>query len=125
MTTHPTDQDQPEQVVVVLEGESARDADAVFTSLGGAFGSDRAAGDIPEETGGERPTLWSATFDVSDRRGKASPVPLRAPVTLTAQGGYRAVDQVRAALTDVYAVRVSGTASGDQEQELQLRIEEK
>ncbi|MEV0848076.1 hypothetical protein AB0J21_19735 [Streptomyces sp. NPDC049954] len=124
MTTHTTDQDQPNQVVVELEGDSARDADAVLTALGGAFGSDRAPGDVPEDTEG-RPTVWSATFDVSDERGKAAPVPLTGPVTLTAQGGYHAVGRLREALADVFAVHVTGTASGDQEQELQLRLEGK
>ncbi|OON78032.1 hypothetical protein [Streptomyces tsukubensis] len=113
------------QVVVELSGSSEGDADAVFTALGGAFGSDRGAGDVPEEEPSKRPTVWTATFDVSDKRGKASPVHLEGSVSLSAQGGYAAVDQLKDALAPVFDVHVVGTSSGDQEQELQLRLENK
>ncbi|EDY43464.1 hypothetical protein [Streptomyces sp. SPB074] len=116
------DQDQSAQVVVELQGCSARDADAVLTALAGAFGTDRAASDTPSETPGERPTVWSATFDTSDRRGHTSPVRIAAALDLTAQGGYHAVSDLREALGEVYAVEVLGSASGDQEKEIQLRL---
>ncbi|ASY36341.1 MULTISPECIES: hypothetical protein [unclassified Streptomyces] len=116
------DQDQSAQVVVELQGCSARDADAVLTALAGAFGTDRAASDTPSETPGERPTVWSATFDTSDRRGRTSPVRIDAALDLTAQGGYHAVTDLQEALDEVYAVEVLGSASGDQEKEIQLRL---
>ncbi|MFJ3230827.1 hypothetical protein [Streptomyces sp. NPDC086787] len=46
------------------------------------------------------------------------------PVSLTAtlQGGYVAVDQVCDALRAAFAVDERGTASGDQEKEVDLRL---
>ncbi|GAA1189867.1 hypothetical protein GCM10009654_54220 [Streptomyces hebeiensis] len=111
------------EVVVALSGGATEDARAVFGVLGSAFASDRAADDVPQELPGERPTVWTATFDVADLRSRPGPVRLTAPVTADVQGGYRAVDSLREALSTAFTVRVVGTASGDQEEEVQLRLE--
>jgi hypothetical protein len=122
-----TAQDQPAdpsaQVAVVLDGCAKEDARTVFDSLRASFSSDRAADDQPEDAEGGRPTVWTATFDVSRTLGLATPARLTEPVTVTAQGGYRAVDRLREGLAESFAVRVVGTAAGDQEQEAQLRLE--
>ncbi|MFI5756256.1 hypothetical protein [Streptomyces sp. NPDC051569] len=109
--------------MVALSGRVKEDARAVFGALGTAFASDRAADDIPQDVAGNRPTVWTATFDVSDAHTKPGPANLTQPVTVTLHGGYQAVDSLRKALTSAFAVRVVGTASGDQEEEVQLRLE--
>jgi hypothetical protein len=43
-------------------------------------------------------------------------------VTATFQGGYWAVDRLRAGLDSVFTVEDVGSTSGDQEQEVQLRL---
>ncbi|BBA95872.1 hypothetical protein RVR_910 [Actinacidiphila reveromycinica] len=122
-----TAQDQPldpsAQVAVVLDGCDQEDARAVLAALQASFPSDRAEDDRPEETEGGHPTVWTATFDVSRTLGLADPGRLSAPVTVTAQGGYRAVDRLREGLAEAFAVRVVGTAAGDQEQEAKLRLD--
>ncbi|MFD5032285.1 hypothetical protein ACFVWX_07685 [Streptomyces sp. NPDC058220] len=116
--------DHPDaQVAVAFSGQVGEDAHAVFSVLRTAFASDRAADDVPQDMPGKRPTVWTATFDVSDVRTEPGPARLSAPVTLSLQGGYTAVDTVRKTLASAFAVRVLGTASGDQEEEVQLRLE--
>ncbi|MFJ2114731.1 MULTISPECIES: hypothetical protein [unclassified Streptomyces] len=116
--------DRPTDEVVVAIGDGAKeDAHAVFGALRTAFGCDRAAEDVPMEVPGKRPTVWIATFDASDVRDEPTPARLTAPVVVTLQGGYAAVESMRRSLTSAFAVRVVGTASGDQEEEIQLRLE--
>ncbi|MFJ4922782.1 hypothetical protein [Streptomyces sp. NPDC088725] len=116
--------DQPaSQVEVSLSGKAKEDAHAVFGALNTAFASDRAADDAPQDIPGERPTVWTSTFDVSDVRSKPRPTRLTESVTATLQGGYTAVNSLHQALSSAFAVRVVGTASGDQEEEVQLRLE--
>ncbi|MER5897930.1 hypothetical protein [Streptomyces sp. NPDC001876] len=110
-------------VVVAVTGCAKEDARTVFDVLRRAFVSDRAAGDTPEEASTTRPTVWMATVDVSEELAGARPTQLSAPVTVEAQGGYWAVDRLRQHLADTFAVRVVGTAAGDQEQEIRLRLE--
>ncbi|WP_432150221.1 hypothetical protein [Streptomyces sp. bgisy029] len=112
-----------EEVLVSLSRCDLADARSVFGVLGSAFDSDRDAGDEPEATSGPRPTVWVTTVDVSEPKAAAEPVTLSAPVTVDAQGGYWAVDRLRTHLTGAFAVRVVGTAAGDQEQEVRLRLE--
>lgn len=116
---HSTDTD----VTVELSGCEAEDAQAVFGALRTAFASDRASDDRPQEVTGARPTVWSATFDVSEIREKAGPTRLIRPVTADIQGGYWAVARLQESLTGAFAVEVLGTAAGDQEQEAQLRLD--
>ncbi len=112
-----------QEVLVSLSRCDLADARSVFGVLGSAFDSDRDAGDEPEATSGPCPTVWVTTVDVSEPKAAAHPVTLTAPVTVDAQGGYRAVDRLREHLTGAFAVRVVGTAAGDQEQEVRLRLE--
>lgn len=117
------DHQESGDVVVEMTGCPAQDARTVFDVLRRSFVSDRSAGDDPEETSTTRPTVWTATVDVSEIRDGAEPAQLSGPVTVEAQGGYWAVDRLRRRLEDSFAVKIVGTASGDQEQEVRLRLE--
>ncbi|MYS23435.1 hypothetical protein GTW78_25585 [Streptomyces sp. SID4948] len=111
------------QVAVTLDGCAKEDARAVLTALSTSFPSDRSADDLPDDDETGRPTIWTATYDVSQTLALPGPARLSEPVTVTAQGGYRAVDRLRESLAEAFAVRVVGTAAGDQEQEAQLRLD--
>jgi hypothetical protein len=117
-----TQQPPAEEVAVELTGSGTRDAHAVFSVLNEAYASDRDAGDVPQDTPGAGPTVWCATFDASHVRAVPAPVPLTAPVTATLQGGYHAVDSLRTTLASAFDVRMVGSASGDQEQEVHLEL---
>ncbi len=121
-----TDEQQPgTQVMMEVSGCHESDAQAVFEALRTVFPSDRAADDTPHQASADHPTIWAATFDVGTRKGTARPPRLAAPVTLDVAGGYHAVDLLRSALSAAFAVQIVGTASGDQENEVQLRLENK
>ncbi|MGD3108171.1 hypothetical protein [Streptomyces sp. YGL11-2] len=109
--------------MVELEGCTAEDAHAVFSALRTSFACDRAADDVPAELAGPGATVWTSTFDVSERRAEAGPRRLKGPVVVSLQGGYWAVDQLCNALRTAFVVRVLGTAAGDQEKEVELRLE--
>ncbi|MEE1740434.1 hypothetical protein [Streptomyces sp. BE147] len=111
------------EVVVALTGCSTQDARTVFDVLRRSFDSDRPESDSPRQAEGPRPTVWMATVDVSEARAAAEPARLSAPVMVDAQGGYWAVERLRQQLTGAFAVRVVGTAAGDQEEEVRLRLE--
>ncbi|MEW2544281.1 hypothetical protein AB0910_00640 [Streptomyces sp. NPDC047002] len=111
------------EVAVELTGPAPEDAQAVFGVLHSAYASDRDRDDAPSGAGAEgRTTVWTATFDTAAPHGDARPVALGAPVTAVLQGGPQAVDGVRSTLESAFAVRIVGTSSGDQEQEVQLRL---
>ncbi|WP_326696069.1 hypothetical protein OG909_01265 [Streptomyces sp. NBC_01754] len=110
-------------VVVEVTGCPKEDARTVFDVLRRSFVSDRPADDPPEDASAVRPTVWTATVDVTEAEESAAPPRLSGPVTVEAQGGYWAVDRLRRHLADTFTVRVVGTASGDQEQEVRLRLE--
>lgn len=110
-------------VVVAVSGCAKEDARTVFDVLRRTFLSDRPESDTPKDASRTRPTVWVATVDVSEARAAAGPERLSAPVMLDAQGGYWAVDQLRRHLAGAFTVRVIGTAAGDQEQEIRLRLE--
>ncbi|KDQ65450.1 hypothetical protein ACFYPK_10820 [Streptomyces halstedii] len=120
---HAQEHQESGDVVVEVTGCPKEDARAVFDVLRRSFLSDRPAGDTPEEESEVRPTVWTATVDVSEIHGGAVPARLSGPVTVEAQGGYWAVDRLRRSLADTFTVRVVGTASGDQEEEVRLRLE--
>lgn len=111
------------EVVVAVTGCPKEDARTVFDVLRRSFASDRPAGDAPQEASDTRPTVWTATVDVTETRTGSGPARLSTPVTVEAQGGYWAVDRLRKHLTEAFTVRLVGTAAGDQEQEVRLVLE--
>ncbi len=69
--------------------------------------------------------MWTAEFEPTQEWIPTDPLPLEGSVSATIQGGYVAVDQLREALNVTFAVDERGTASGDQEQEVDLRLTSK
>lgn len=118
-----TAQDESAQVAVTFDGCAKEDVQIVLVALNTSFPSDRKPEDTPEDSADGRPMVWSATFDVSRTLGLPGPARLGEPLTVTAQGGYRAVDRLRESLSEAFTVRVVGTAAGDQEQEARFRLE--
>lgn len=119
-----SDAQQPgTEVLVEVSGCPEADAQAVFKTLCASFASDRATDDTPHRVLADHPTVWAATLDTSARTGTPRPPRLTAPVTLDVQGGYHAVDLLRTGLSSTFAVHLVGAASGDQENEVQLRLE--
>ncbi|WAX81475.1 hypothetical protein [Streptomyces sp. KMM 9044] len=117
----------PESVSVELSGCDRHDVQIVFDALGAYFTSDRRSDDIPEEFSDTRPTVWLGTFDVADpHEGGArpgGPVRLASSVDADVHGGYWAIDRFRATLDDLFTVHDLSTVSGDQEEELHVRLE--
>lgn len=113
------------EVSVVLSGCAKGDAGTVFDVLRAAFATDRASVDVPQDVTGKRPTAWVATVDVAEKRVVSGSVELGAPVTVDVQGGYWAVERLRQGLAGAFAVRVVGAVSGDQEEEVRLRLASK
>ncbi|CAG7655770.1 hypothetical protein [Actinacidiphila bryophytorum] len=124
MSTAPQQPAEPAaQVTVTLDSCAKEDAGTVLDALHTSFAGDRADTGAPSDAPGAGPTVWTATFDVSRTLAlPGGPAPLGSPVTLTAQGGYHAVDRIREALSESFKVTVTGTASGDQEQEATFRL---
>ncbi|MGW0787826.1 hypothetical protein ACWD04_06140 [Streptomyces sp. NPDC002911] len=110
-------------VVVAVTGCPKEDARTVFEVLRRSFVSDRPASDTPEDASDTRPTVWTATVDVTEVKTGPGPAQLSVPVMVEAQGGYWAVDRLRKHLAEAFTVRLVGTAAGDQEQEIRLRLE--
>ena len=124
MSTAPDQPAEPSaQVAVTFDKCAKEDAAAVLGTLHSSFPSDRSPDDLPQDSADGSPMVWSATFDVSQTLGLPGPGRLSTPVTLTAQGGYRAVDRLRESLAEAFHVKVIGTAAGDQEQEARLRLD--
>ncbi|WP_326665743.1 hypothetical protein [Streptomyces sp. NBC_00385] len=113
------------EVSVVVSGCGKDDARTVFDVLRAAFVTDRASVDVPHDVDGKRPTAWVVTVDVAEARVVSGSVRLGEPVTVDAQGGYWAVDRLRQGLAGAFAVQVVGTVSGDQEEEVRLRLRNK
>jgi hypothetical protein len=114
------------QVQVVLSDCSATDAGHLFTELCRHFDSDRGADSAPHDTEGARPTMWTGTFDTS--APAATPdaphaPPLSGPVRAELQGEPKAVTRLREALEETFSVHELGSASGDQEIEVELRLD--
>ncbi|MCX4817672.1 hypothetical protein ACUXZZ_02055 [Streptomyces graminifolii] len=110
---------------VSLTGASKEDAATVFGVLRTAFPTDRPFDDVPQEQPGDRTAVWTAEFEPTQEWIPTDPLPLEGSVSATIQGGYVAVDQLREALNVTFAVDERGTASGDQEQEVDLRLTSK
>jgi hypothetical protein len=116
------------QVEVVVSDCSAVDAGTLFAQLCRRFGSDRAAEDAPHEAHRSRPTMWTGTYDTSAPPGPAgrtpaTPPPLSGSVKAELQGEPRAVERLRHALDEMYAVHQLGMVAGDQEVDVELRLE--
>ncbi|MGW0859915.1 hypothetical protein [Streptomyces sp. NPDC002690] len=109
-------------VLVSLSECTTDDASTVFEVLRRSFTSDRSAAAAPSDTSTPRPTVWSATVDVSTKKDSPGSASLSGPVTLDAQGGYWAVDRLKGHLGEVFSVEDVGTAAGDQEEEVRLRL---
>ncbi|MFF4902918.1 hypothetical protein [Streptomyces sp. NPDC001068] len=107
---------------VSLTAASEEDAAAVFGVLRTVFSTDRSTHDVPEEQPGDRSTVWSAEFEPTQEWSPPAPVPLEGAVSATLQGDHLAVGQLFEALSSAFAVHRSGAASGDQEQEVDLRL---
>jgi hypothetical protein len=132
MTTSPL---AASQVHVVLSDCSAADAGSLFAALCSRFSSDRCAEDAPHESKEHRPTMWAGTFDTSGADdasasggatdGSVPPAGLSAPVTADVQGSPLAVKRVQEVLGEVFTVHELGEDAGDQEVQLQLRLEDK
>ncbi|MEU1329205.1 hypothetical protein [Streptomyces sp. NPDC005865] len=108
-------------VQVVLGECSVADADTVFTVLRAHFPSDRGT-DAPRQTEDPGPAVWTGGF-LADRSPDHVPGTLLAgPVTADLHGGPVAVARLREALEAAFVVATVGTASGDQEVDVQLRL---
>lgn len=115
-------QDFPEDLVqVVLDTCSASDADTVLRTLSTRFTAEH-GGETPRQDTSARPDTWTGTFLVSRGAALAADTSLTGPVTMELQGTPVAVDRLRGALASAFAVQVSGSSSGDQEVDLQLRV---
>ncbi|MFE4823255.1 hypothetical protein ACFRFU_43985 [Streptomyces sp. NPDC056704] len=112
-------------VTVSLTGASKQDAASVFDVLRTAFPTDRPSDPAPQEQPGDRPVVWTAEFEPTQERIPTGPPPLEGSLTATLQGGYVAVDQLCEALRAAFAVHEQGTASGDQEKEVDLQLRRK
>ncbi|MFE2531474.1 hypothetical protein [Streptomyces sp. NPDC059371] len=108
-------------VTVSLTGTSREDAASVIDVLRTAFPTDRPL-DVPEDPPGSRPAVWTAEIAPADDRIPTGPTPLEGPVSATLQGGCLAVDLLREALNGAFAVQERGTASGDRQKEVDLRL---
>ncbi|MFE0425778.1 hypothetical protein [Streptomyces sp. NPDC058953] len=113
---------QTEPVVVSISGCAKEDAHAVFEALRHSYDCDRGAGDRPDYVSAGHPTVWTATFDAATARDPAGPVPLTTAVDAEMQGGYWAVDRMTETLSAVFRVERQGSAAGDQEKDVQLRL---
>ncbi|MFG2650718.1 hypothetical protein [Streptomyces sp. NPDC048436] len=111
----------PDQVQVVLGECSAADADAVFGLLRTHYPSDR-GDDAPHRTEQPRPEVWTGGFLAAHDPGPVRGVLLADTVTADLQGGPVAVNRLRATLESAFATSVTGTVSGDQEVQVQLRL---
>lgn len=112
-----------ESVSVELSGYNKEDARIVFDALCACFESDRCAEDVPQQLHETRPMVWLGTFEVTETHTCPPPAPLSSPVEADAQGGYWAIDRLRKTLDGLFTVRDLAHASGDQERELHVRLE--
>ncbi|MEU5162723.1 hypothetical protein AB0G74_24375 [Streptomyces sp. NPDC020875] len=122
MTTVNRPDQHTEPVVVTISGCAKEDAHAVFEFLRHSYDCDRGAADRPEYVSPDHPTVWTATFDAASARPPSGPVSLATPVEAEMQGGYWAVDRMTETLTTAFRVERQGTAAGDQEKDVQLRL---
>ncbi|WP_405886071.1 hypothetical protein OG762_02050 [Streptomyces sp. NBC_01136] len=108
-------------VQVVLDACSAADADTVFRALDTRFMSE-GGGDAPRQDTTAHPDTWTGAFLVSRSAALPPDLSLAGSVTADLQGGPVAVNRLRETLASAFAVQVSGSTSGDQEVDIQLRL---
>lgn len=123
-------------VTVTLSDCRAEDAHAVITHLTSLYAYDE-AGDArraPDtDAHPHSPTVWQATLDVmtpgtttvipaAPQSAQDRPEVVREHVEVTLQGAPHDLVTVRAALAEAFTLLDEGMVSGDQEQELQLRL---
>ncbi|WP_320785208.1 hypothetical protein [Streptomyces sp. CRN 30] len=127
---------------MVLSDCLAQDAGRIFDALCAHFVSDRCSGEQLHESQAEpdRPTVWSGTFELPDDpadevsdegsgtpsgsgAGREHPGPLSGPVDLDAQGSPKAVRRLKEVLEESFSACEVGAIAGDQEVQLQLRLE--
>ncbi|WP_159074161.1 hypothetical protein [Streptomyces dioscori] len=108
-------------LTLTLTGGSAADARAVVHTLEPGFGSPDT---LPGDDGA---TVYTATFGNGGGGGggekPSGEAKLSTSVTVTLQGSPEAVRQADEALSAAFTVHEEGAASGDQEQERELRLE--
>ncbi|MCX4808696.1 hypothetical protein OG594_45260 [Streptomyces sp. NBC_01214] len=119
------DKDIPVAEVVVAVGDcSEEDARAVLDLLERSFPAEPGVDGAAQ--GGLAATVWSAILDAAKpaepAERQAAPVRVKDAVSVTLQGGPRAVQRVQAALDGNFRVEDMGAVSGDQEREVALRI---
>ncbi|MFE9636376.1 hypothetical protein [Streptomyces sp. NPDC006463] len=99
-------------------------AEAEPEAVAGAAGAVGTSGRTGE--GVQVATVWTATLDAArpaePAERRTTPVRLKGTVSVTLQGGPRAVERMHAALAGHFTVEDTGTVSGDQEKEIGLRI---
>ncbi|GGQ68626.1 hypothetical protein [Streptomyces asoensis] len=119
------DRERPheESVSVEISGCSKEDARIVFDMLNECFESDRGSDEVPQQLHESRPMVWMGTFEVTEAHECARPARLSSSVEADAQGGYWAIERLRATLDSVFEVRDLSSASGDQERELHVLLE--
>ncbi|MCM2390686.1 hypothetical protein [Streptomyces albipurpureus] len=111
-------------VAVTISDCAKEDADTVFRVLAESYASDRAADELAEHVSEGHTTVWTGTFEVTGApRAPAGPLTLGSPVVAELQGGYWAVDRMRETLATAFQVKDEGMAAGDQEKDVQLRLE--
>ncbi|OAR21967.1 hypothetical protein A8W25_30455 [Streptomyces sp. ERV7] len=109
-------------VHVVLGGCSPGDAEAVLVSLNRWFSSERGVTAPSTRDISAHPTVWTAMVDTSHLTGEVEPVALEETVVVNMQGGPGAVASLRDTLARAFEVTDDGTASGDQEVDVQLHL---
>ncbi|MDQ1034284.1 hypothetical protein QFZ75_000700 [Streptomyces sp. V3I8] len=108
-------------LTLTLTGGSAADARAVVHTLQPVFGSPDT---LPGDDGA---TVYTVTFDTDAQGDGNQEAPagsgLSTSVTVTLQGSPDAVRRADETLSAAFKVQEGGAASGDQEQERELRLE--
>lgn len=110
------------RVSVLLSDCACEDALAVLRTLGGMYDSDHP---VVEPGGAEvgSATVWSASYDVVGAGRQPEATVLHGPVDAELQGPPHAVDLLAESIKGAFTVRTGRAASGDQETEIQLRLE--
>ncbi|MEU3246452.1 MULTISPECIES: hypothetical protein [unclassified Streptomyces] len=112
-------------VTVSLTGASQEDAATVFDVLRAAFPVDEPPDPPLQDLPTDHPVVWTAEFEPTQTRMPTESTSLKGELTATLQGGYAHVDLLCEALEAAFAVDRQGTASGDQEKEVDLQLRTK